>query len=279
MSQAEQQLREFSMTQEDFAFLGALATKQTGILFPPHKRNLIYGRLSRRLRAHGFHSFAQYCDLLQGDGAAEELPQMVNAVTTNFTSFFREPHHFEHLVREVIAPYAAQEKKGRLRIWSAACSLGMEPYSIGMALLECLPNAAQHDVRILATDIDSKVLETGRVGTYALAEHERLPKKYERFADAYEKKGEMHVVQSVKDLIRFYHLNLIDSWPMKGKFDAIFCRNVVIYFDKDTKRQLFERLADSLVMGGFLYIGHSENLSGISDRFRLVGRTTYQRIR
>jgi chemotaxis protein methyltransferase CheR len=270
--------REFLMTDEDFYFLGQLATSYTGIVFAPHKRDLIYSRLSRRLRACGLQEFSQYCALLQGEQGQQEIEHMVNALTTNFTSFFREPHHFEHLREAVIAPFIAQESKSRLRIWSAACSTGMEPYSIAMAMVSAHSHIAQKDVRVLATDIDSRVLDTARKARYAINETEKLPRNYHNFFDASRVENEVQVNKAVRDLVSFRQLNLMSDWPMQGKFDAIFCRNVLIYFDKETKRELVHRLAGKLVPNGFLYIGHSENLNGISDRFSLVGRTTYQRV-
>jgi chemotaxis protein methyltransferase CheR len=269
-------LREFAMSETDFRFLGDLATHHTGIIFPSYKKDLIYGRLTRRLRALGLSNFEDYCMLLQGEAGTEEIPHMVNAVTTNLTSFFREAHHFAHLEQAVLKPFAQATNKPRLRIWSAACSSGMEAYSIAMALLAACPQAANYDVKILATDIDSRMLEIAREATYPVAEEVRIPEAYKRFVTQNE--DVCAVRQEVLNLVSFKRLNLIESWPMKGPFDAIFCRNVVIYFDKETKRTLFDRLADMLTVGGYLYIGHSENLNGLTERFTQVGRTTYQRV-
>lgn len=268
--------REFPMSSEDFEFLGKLATHHTGIIFPSYKRDLIYGRLTRRLRALGLTNFEDYCMLLQGEAGIEEIPHMVNAVTTNLTSFFREAHHFAHLEQAVLKPFVQATSKPRLRIWSAACSSGMEAYSIAMALLATCPQAASFDVKILATDIDSRMIETAREAIYSAADEARIPEQYKRYVIRDE--DECVVRQEVRNLVSFKRLNLIESWPMKGPFDAIFCRNVVIYFDKETKRTLFNRMADMLKVGGYLYIGHSENLNGLSERFTQVGRTTYQRV-
>ncbi len=277
MAQAAVQTREFSLSDEEFAFLGALATAHTGIAFPPHKRDLMYGRLVRRLRATGCESFAQYCAWLQGDDAAEEIDEMVNAVTTNLTSFFREAHHFEHLARELVVPFAQSAEARRLRIWSAGCSSGMEAYSIAMTLLAADAHIARRDAKILATDIDSRMLAAARAATYAASDLARIPEAH-RHGLMTHADGSATLHPSLQQLVAVRQLNLMNAWPMQGKFDAIFCRNVVIYFDKKTKQRLFERFAEALVPHGLLYIGHSENLTGISDRFRLVGRTTYRRV-
>lgn len=271
-----QNQREFAFSDEDFRFLAGLANSKTGIVLTENKRNMVYGRLARRLRALELTSFRDYCSLLQSPQGEEELVNLVNAVTTNLTSFFREAHHFEHfagVIREVA------EKSKRIRVWSAACSSGMEPYSMAMTMKHALPELHKWDAKILATDIDSNMLSIGMTGEYKTSDLEQLPGHCQQFVQSGSKPQTVRMRSDLKSLITFKQLNLLEPWPMKGPFDAIFCRNVVIYFDKPTKQRLFDRMANILPLGGWLYIGHSENLHGISDRFELVGRTIYRRVK
>ncbi len=260
--------REFDFSGDDFKFLSALAYEKTGIVLSEQKKDMVYGRLARRLRALGLSSFTEYCKILEAD-SEEEMVHLVNAITTNLTSFFRENHHFDHLRDNL------DKNAKRIRIWSAACSAGMEPYSIAMVLKSTLGNSC--DAKILATDIDSNMLAKGTAGEYAVNEFEHIPTEYRKYVNT---SGNQVVMDdSLKQLIAFKQLNLLEGWPMKGPFDAIFCRNVMIYFDKETKQKLVDRLADLLKPGGWLYIGHSENMHGISDRFELAGRTIYRRVK
>lgn len=265
--------REFAFSDEDFRFIADFAKTRVGIAFPAHKKEMVYARLTRRLRALGLSGFPAYRAHLQGPHGGEEIEQLVNAVTTNITSFFREAHHFEH-VAEVIVPEILQSGERRLRFWSAGCSLGMEAYSLAATLADALPGP-NWDVKILATDIDTSVLEKGRAGLYPGAELEKIPMKLRRFFTRQEN-GEMQVSEPLRRVVSFKPLNLLEPWPMKGPFDAIFCRNVVIYFDKPTQRTLFARYAQLLKPQGWLYIGHSENLFNVSDAFELTGRTIYR---
>jgi chemotaxis protein methyltransferase CheR len=269
--------REFSFSDSDFRFLAGLANQKTGIVLAEHKRDMVYGRLARRLRALGLQSFTEYCELLQSDAGHDELPNLVNAITTNLTGFFREAHHFEHLKTEAAKWHENGAK--RIRVWSSACSSGMEPYSIAMTLKSAIPNTDKCDVRILATDIDSNMVNTGIAGEYTLSDVEQVPAASKQFIQNMGAGNRVKMSPQLKQLITFNTLNLLNPWPIKGPFDAIFCRNVVIYFDKATKQKLFSRMAELLPMGGWLYIGHSENLHGISDRFELVGRTIYRRVK
>ena len=203
---------------------------------------------------------------------------MIAALTTNVTSFYREPHHFKHLREAVLPDLVARARAGgRVRLWSAGCSSGMEPYSIAITLAEALSSQRAIDARILATDIDSAMLQTGMRGVYPEPDLRDVPVAARRFFRAADH-GEVTMPPATQGLIAFKQLNLLDDWPMRRRYDAIFCRNVVIYFDKPTKQRLFDRMADQLQPDGLLYIGHSENLTGISDRFQLVGRTVYRRV-
>jgi len=272
--------REFEFTSADFAFIAATVGRCAGIALGAHKRNLVYGRLARRLRALQLDSFEQYCELLKSPEGEGEIGLMVNAITTNMTSFFRESHHFDHL-RGLLERRAASRTPGtqpRLRIWSAGCSTGEEPYSIAMTLREAFKDQlAGWDIRILATDIDTHVLATAQAGIYPDERSSAIPASYRvRYTEG--GSGETLVMSAtLRSLIAFKPLNLLEDWPMKGPFDAIFCRNVVIYFDKPTQRRLFNRFADILRPDGWLYIGHSETLFRVCDRFAPAGRTVYRK--
>ncbi len=266
--------REFSFSDDNFRFLAGLAHARTGIVLAEQKKDMVYSRLARRLRALELADFGQYCDMLQSPAGTGEMTNLINALTTNLTSFFREKHHFDHLAGML----AQMQQSGarRLRIWSAGCSSGMEPYSIAMTARTTLPDIDRWDARVLATDIDSNMLSAGIAGEYPAADVQGVPAPMRKQFSALP--GDRIVMgEQLKKMIAFKHLNLLESWPMKGPFDAIFCRNVVIYFDKETKTRIFEKFARLLPAGGLLYIGHSENLNGISDAFTPVGRTIYRR--
>ncbi len=269
--------RQFELTDADFAFLCRLVRDHTGIALSDSKRELVYGRIGRRLRKLQLASFREYCDLLKLR-PEEELEHFVNAVTTNLTSFFREPHHFEHLAREVLPLLlAASAQRRRIRIWSAGCSTGEEAYSIAMVLREH-GDLRHWDVRVLATDVDSNVIATARDGVYPRERVAVSEERAERWFRAVPGRPEaLRVCPEVASLVTFRQLNLMAPWPMRGPFDVIFCRNVVIYFDKATQRDLFERLAQLQQPGAYLYIGHSESLLRISDRYELIGRTVWRR--
>jgi chemotaxis protein methyltransferase CheR len=268
--------REFQFTKYDFDRLRQLVSEHTGIKLSDHKQEMLYSRLSRRLRALNLNSFSSYYKLLQTDGG-EELVHFINAVTTNLTAFFREPHHFK-LLEQVLLPQLLVKKQAsrRLRIWSAGCASGEEPYSIAMVVKEIVPS--DWDVKILATDLDSQVLEKGKQGIYEKTRisgmsSTRLHRWFNK-GSGYNT-GQLHIVPELKRLIAFKHLNLMGMWPMQGPFDIIFCRNVVIYFEKSTQKMLFERFANILDKDGYLLIGHSENLFQLSTRFRLLQQTVY----
>jgi chemotaxis protein methyltransferase CheR len=278
-TQTMMRLREFDFSNEDFEALRRLVKQITGINLSDQKRELVYGRLARRLRVLQLQSFAQYRELLAQDGG-REIAQFCNAITTNLTSFFREPHHFDYLREQVLAPMANSAAARRLRIWSAGCSTGEEAYSIAMTILEALPDVRRRDVRILATDLDSDVLERGRRGLYTEDRLRHLtPQRRTRFfREAGSRDGLCYeVTPELKSLITFKQLNLMHPWPMRGPLDVIFCRNVVIYFDKDTQRGLFSRVAQLQQPGNLLCLGHSESLFKVSEQYSLIGKTVYRR--
>ncbi|HET9865464.1 MAG TPA: protein-glutamate O-methyltransferase CheR [Steroidobacteraceae bacterium] len=273
-------LGDFPMSQAEFERLRELVREHTGIALSDGKRQLVYGRLARRLRALRMESFADYIRLLER-GEPAELEEFVNAVTTNLTSFFREPHHFDFLARELLPDIAARsDGTNRLRIWCCAASTGEEAYSIAMVLREAQQILAGWDVKMLATDLDSAVLATAAAGIYAEERFKGMdPKRMARFFEkgTGSQAGKCRVREELRRLITFKQLNLMHEWPMRGPFDAIFCRNVIIYFDKATQRTLFERMAALQRPGDFLFLGHSESLYRVSDRYELIGRTIYRR--
>lgn len=275
--------REFPMTDRDFAFIRTLAKKHTGIELGDHKKEMIYSRIVRRIRSLRLDSFASYCTYLESH-LDNELTDFINAITTNLTSFFREPHHFDFL-RDTVLPEIKKHHQTdkRLRIWSAGCSTGEEPYSIAMTLHDTMKNTSGWNAKILATDLDSNVVAHGRAGIYS-AERFRnvdpkvINKHFYRVNDESVSEGSLMASDTLKQYITFNRLNLLGDWPMKGRFDVIFCRNVVIYFSKDTQRVLFDRYAEILNPNGYLFIGHSESLHGVSRRFESLGRTIYRKV-
>lgn len=270
--------KEFPFSKKDFELLRKLVSEHTGIKLSEHKQEMLYSRLSRRLRALNLKDFATYYQFLQSD-CGDELIQFVNAVTTNLTAFFRESHHFGYLAQTALPQLLiAKQDSRRIRIWSAGCATGEEAYSIAMVVKEVVP--PYWDVKILATDLDSNVLETAIHGVYEeervvdLSE-ERLRRWFKKGAGT--QAGKVQISSELQNLVTFKQLNLIHPWPLRGPLDIIFCRNVVIYFDKTTQKSLFERFANLLKIKGYLFIGHSENLFQLTDRFRLLQQTIYVR--
>jgi len=271
-------VREFAFDDRDFDAIRALVKQLTGINLSHQKRELVYGRLARRLRALGLKSFRAYRERLAADPG--ELAKFCNAITTNLTSFFRERHHFEFLREKVLLPFAAGTAR-RLRIWSAGCSTGEEPYSIAMTVAETLPDFARRDIRILATDVDSDVLERAEAGLYPIERVKAVgPERLARFfTEGRDRTGAAwSVSRELRPLIAFRQLNLVQPLPMRGPLDVIFCRNTIIYFDKETQRELFARMAMLQRSGDLLCLGHSENLFRVSDQYAPIGRTMYKRV-
>jgi len=273
--------REFSFEEADFIALRDLVREVTGISLTDAKRELVYGRIARRLRVLGLGSFAAYRELLRSDTGGE-LVEFCNAMTTNLTAFFREGHHFEALREVLLLPRVADAHASRrLRLWCAGCSSGEEPYSLAMTLCEAIPDWKRWDIRILATDIDSQILATAARGVYPQDRIKGLsPQRLRSFFTELEgERGPLYQVSpELAGLITFKQLNLMDPLPMSGPLDAIFCRNVIIYFDKETQRNLFARIAPLQRSGDLLFLGHSESLFKVSDAYALLGRTAYRRI-
>ena len=268
--------REFPMTDRDFDQIRETAYSLTGIKLSDHKKNMIYGRLARQLRRLRMRDFNQYLSMLKKGDQNEEIA-FINAITTNLTSFFRENHHFEYLKNSAFPNIILKNSTAKkLRIWSAGCSTGEEPYSIAM-VVKSMPQFRNWDVKILATDLDSNVLQKASNGEYSPERIENIPHEYKKYFDEIQSSGNVRVVNNVRELVRFRQLNLLRDWPMKNSFDIIFCRNVVIYFDAETQRVLFDRYANILKPKAYLFIGHSESLHNITDRFDALGRTIYEK--
>jgi chemotaxis protein methyltransferase CheR len=272
--------REFALEDNDFRKISKLVMDTAGIVLSEKKRAFIHGRLGRRLRALGLADFGQYCRLLETDAGDEERLNLINAVTTNHTSFFREGHHFDYLTKVVLPKLVESNADSRrIRIWSAGCSTGEEPYTIAMTLRGHQPPLTGWNAKILATDLDTNVVSHAATGVYAADRIEGIPDTYRKRYVTMRGDGQAAMKDELCELITFAHLNLLNEWPMSGPFDVIFCRNVVIYFDKPTQRRLFDRYAEMLRPDGWLFIGHSESLLNVTDRFEPVGRTVYRRIR
>jgi chemotaxis protein methyltransferase CheR len=272
---------EYPLRRRDLNEIAAMIYSDAGISLNETKASLVYSRLSKHIRSLGLTGFQEYCSLVSSAAGAAARREMLSHLTTNFTRFFRENHHFDHLRTEVLPELLARARNGgRVRIWSAACSDGQEPYSIALTVLSLMPNAADYDFRILATDIDPKILTLARAGAYDETALETVSPAMRKqwFQDVdIQGRRKFQIDDRVKRLITFNELNLMAQWPFKGVFDVIFCRNVVIYFDEPTQVKIWSRFADLLPEGGHLYIGHSERVSGdakaILDN---VGITTYR---
>jgi chemotaxis protein methyltransferase CheR len=267
-------------TEADFTQIAKRAYQDFGLHLAPSKKELVYSRLAKRLRELGMTDFRSYCALIESPGGGAERMQMLSALTTNVTHFFREDHHFRLLRETVLPPLLAEARAGRrVRLWSAGCSAGQEPYSLAFTLLDLCPEAARLDIRILASDVDPAILRRAEEGTYPADEIKAIPAGMrDRFLDQ-SGGGQFRVNDRARGIVRFAELNLIDDWPMRGGFDIIFCRNVAIYFDKETQARLWQRFGALTPPGGYLFLGHSERLNGPAEaQYRNVGVTAYCRL-
>jgi chemotaxis protein methyltransferase CheR len=266
-------VREFEFTAADFERIRKLIYEHAGIALSPVKQDMVYSRLARRLRARGDKSFAQYLERLErGDQA--EWETFVNSLTTNLTSFFREAHHFEVLARHL----AALGEKRPIKIWCSAASTGEEPYSIAMTAADAF-NSFTPPVSIIASDLDTSVLTHASRGVYAAERVEKLPREtVARFFLRAAPGGEVRVRPELQKLVSFRRINLLDAvWPLQGPLDAIFCRNVMIYFDKPTQYRILQKFVPLLRPEGLLFAGHSESFLHAADLFRPLGKTVYER--
>jgi chemotaxis protein methyltransferase CheR len=272
--------RDYDFTNEDFDIIQKKIYALCGIVLRFEKKGMVYARLCKRLKALQLTSFKDYLNYISQND--KEISHLVNALTTNLTKFFREHHHFDHL-SDVVLPEFIKENEfnvtPKLRIWSAACSSGEEPYSTALTVYNKLQSQkiSPQNIKILATDIDTQMLLKAEAGIYSTSDIHPIPPQFKNY---FSKSGNDHHIidPNVKKLITFKQLNLIEKWPFSGPFDVVFCRNVVIYFDKETQRILFDKIADVLKPNGWLYIGHSESLFRVTDRFELIGQTIYRKV-
>jgi len=264
------------LTEDQFQKISELTYRLCGINLKEGKQALVRARLIKRLRALGISTFDDYIAFIESNDGQGELTFMVDVMTTNKTHFFREPEHFNYLVDKILAAIQGR----RIRIWSAACSSGEEPFSIGMLLRENVADLDSRDVKILATDISNRMLEKARRSLYSEDVVRDVPplflQKY--FTKTRQDNQTAYQVKTgVRNLVHFAWLNLMDKWPMKGSFNVIFCRNVMIYFDRQTQQRLIQRFYDLLEPQGYLFVGHSEGLSAVSHKFRYVKPAIYQK--
>lgn len=275
---------ETQVTDQEFELFRRLIYENSGINLTPVKKNLLQTRLMKRLKLRGCGTFSHYYRYIKNDLTGEELIAMLNAISTNLTKFFREEDHFIFLYNSVLPELTARKRKEgdrKLRFWSAACSSGEEAYSIGMTLLGYIETPLVWDIKILATDISTNILDKAVEGAYEAEKINNIPKDmlntfFEKYDDGY--CGYYNVKSVLRDLITFRRLNLIDDhYPFKGKFDLIFCRNVMIYFDKATQEQIVNRFYRFLEDGGYLFIGHSESLNGVKSPFEYLMPAVYRK--
>ncbi len=273
--------KQFDYTDRHFKKICGLIYDHTGITMPDTKSQLVYSRISKRIRSLSLNNFDEYCQLISSKNNDSEIKHFINSVTTNLTGFFREEHHFEYLSKTILPELKLKHQYDRrIRIWSCACSTGKEPYSIAIAIKESPVNLNGWDVKILATDIDTDVLNVGKTGVYNEDDTKGLTdsqiKKYFRKGRG-ENEGMLKASKALRDLITFKQLNLMHDWPMRKSFDVVFCRNVIIYFNKETQAFLFKKIANQMNSDSYLMLGHSESLFNVNDDFKLLGKTIYQR--
>ncbi|MBU0752726.1 MAG: chemotaxis protein CheR [Gammaproteobacteria bacterium] len=274
-SDAAPKQREFLFTDEDFERVRKLIYERAGISLAPIKRDMVYSRLARRLRALNLDSFSVYLAFLVSPKGEDEWELFVNSLTTNLTSFFREGHHFDILQRHM-----AELKQRPIRIWCSAASTGEEPYTLAITACETFGNMTP-PVEIVASDIDTNVLTKARQGVYPIERVERLsPERLRRFflKGTGSQAGMVRMRPELQKLISFTRVNLLDArYPIQGPFDVMFCRNVMIYFDKPTQYEILRKFVPLLKPDGLLFAGHSESFLHAADLFHSLGRTVYER--
>ncbi len=265
----------FTLTDQDFEAIADFAYKHFGLAMSSSKKPLVSARLARQLRQQNVVNFKDYLDRLNGKNSEQERSKLLSLLTTNVTHFFREPHHFETLRKDVLPGLIEKARNGgRARIWSAGCSKGPEPFTIAMIVHKMCPDIARYDFKILGTDIDPQVVQYAKAAKYPPEEIAQIPSEYRSLVPKMEPDGRMP--ESLRSMITFGVLNLIEPFPFKGKFDAIFCRNVAIYFDTPTQQKVWNAFQRSLNPGGYLFIGHSERMSGPAEKhLKTSGITTY----
>jgi len=271
----------FSFTDADFQMIARYAAREYGLDLKIEKKGLIYARLAKRIRTLGMHDFKQYCEFATGRNNVAESSELLSALTTNVTSFFREKHHFDMLSKSVLPNLKARIDAGqKVRIWSAGCSAGPEPFSIAATIHQAFPNASHGTFEILATDVDRHILDKARVGKYRLSEVAGLDDGSFSllFGGKKDDRPAFEIRQEIRSMVKLKELNLVGNWTHDQPFDVIFCRNVVIYFERTTQHKLWRRFHDCLRPKGRLFIGHSERLSGDAEAlFKNVGITAFER--
>jgi chemotaxis protein methyltransferase CheR len=278
----EQPVSEFQLTQADFEKFSRLVYEQSGISLHDGKKELIKARLSKRVRQGRFKSFRDYYQYVVQDDSGEELVFLLDSISTNLTSFFREPSHFDYLKNELLPRWKTARKGSdpQIRVWSAGCSSGEEVYSLAITLQEGLEHPEQWKIKILATDLSTKVLKKAMAGIYEQDRIRKIPmpliKKYFLKGD-HQWREYVKVKNRLKDPVEFKRFNLMEPFPFKEPFDCIFCRNVMIYFDKKTQETLVNRFYQCLEPEGVLFIGHSESLTGIPHPFKYVKPAIYKK--
>ncbi|SEM75670.1 CheR family methyltransferase [Palleronia pelagia] len=274
-------LLRLDLSEDAFEKIAAILAERTGIRLEPGTQRLVVSRLSRHLRRLGLNNFEAFLDHVLGPNGTDDLAAMIDALTTNTTRFFRESGHFR-ILEDQIMPRLAEKARagGRVRIWSAACSSGEEPYSIAAVVEKCMPDVSQFNFRILATDIDSKVLKAAEEGRYASAARRDAGPDFAArlFEKATGADDTLRVRAALRNLVTVRYLNFMDPWPVSGPFDVIFCRNVAIYMEPDTQMRIWSGLEQVLDRDGVLFIGHSERIGPpLSDRLELFGPTSFRR--
>lgn len=274
MPQSRDTVKEFDFTAKDFERVRGLIYKRAGISLADSKQEMVYSRLARRLRATGIASFVKYLDDLEAGRLGDEWEAFTNALTTNLTSFFREAHHFP-----LLAEHVKKARDRPITIWCSASSTGEEPYSIAMTVCEAF-NTLTPPCQIIATDIDTNVLATAANGVYTMDRLDKMsPERSRRFflKGKGAQEGMARVRPELRQLITYKQLNLLaDGWPISGQFDVIFCRNVMIYFDKATQRKILARFVPMMKPDALLFAGHSENFLYVSESLKLRGKTVYE---
>ncbi len=266
-----------ALSNSQFDIISKMINQQCGINLCKGKEQLVKSRLIKRLRALGLRDFTEYLNFLEKDISGAELIFMIDALTTNKTDFFREMQHFEFIRREILPSTGSY----KLRFWSAGCSSGEEPYSLAIILHEEIKRIEHRDVKILATDISTKMLKVAREAVYPYEVLREIPEQLLRKYFTRVQNGAIdsyRIIEPMRSMVRLARLNLIDPWPMRGLFDVIFCRNVMIYFDAATRGTLVRRFFEKLKPGGYLFVGHSENLTALSHKFDYVQPTIYKRV-
>ena len=264
-----------SLSEKQFNYVRNMIYRIAGIKLQSGKEEMVKARLMKRLRVLGISSYEKYLDFVEKDTSKTELTHLVDVLTTNKTDFFREQQHFDFLSQQIIPKL---DKHGKFRIWSAGCSSGEEPYTIAMLLREELPNVDMYDIRILATDVSSRMVERVRQAQYdkkTLNDVAPLYRNKYFISPNGKSEGSYRIRDDVRNMVRVARLNLMQPWPMQGPFDIIFCRNVMIYFDKETQEKLINRYWEMLPPGGYLFVGHSESMAGISHKFQYVQPAVY----